>query len=84
MLDAHTKVLKQLFLCNSKDGYNSIFCTLMQCQVLVESQADLNLISSEIRRIPETSFVRAYIEPLIHPLISNEHDTLFCILSANI
>ena len=75
------KLWKQLFLCNSMDGHNSIFCTLTQCQVLVNfflsggsgiigCMADLNLISSGIRRIPETSFVRAYIEPFIHPLIS--------------
>jgi hypothetical protein len=45
--------------------------------------ADLNLISSRIR-IPETSFIGAYIEPFIHPLISNECGTLSLILSANI
>ena len=75
------------------DGHNSIFCTLAQCQApvtyfylrlsIIGCMADLNLISSGIERIPETSFVGAYIEPFIHPLILNEHETLSHILSAN-
>jgi len=76
------------------DGHNSIFCTLAQCQApvtfftagsgIIGCMADLNLISSGIRRIPETSFVGEYIEPFIYPLTSNECGTLSHILSANI
>jgi len=76
------------------DGHNSIFCTLAQCQALVtfftagsgiiRCMADLNLISSGIERIPETSFVGEYIEPFIYPLTSNECGTLSHILSADI
>jgi len=76
------------------NGHNSIFCTLVQCQTqclfftggpsTIGCIADLNLISSGIGRIPETSFVGLYIEPFIHTLILNECGTLSHILSANI
>ena len=46
--------------------------------------ADMNLMYSGTGRIPETPFGKAYLNPFIHPLILNEWDTLFHILSANI